>query len=309
MHPLKFFVEPEYADLPLPGLAKAFDTWQRSKSKPVKPVSRRKYQFSMASLFHYMADHDVPLTLRYLHPAQVEGWMADYRDQGKSEHGLLSALASIKVFANAFVFKQRDYTLSDPLRKVARFTPPDKEMPVLTQDELEQVLSSFHERSYESVRNRAFVAILMSTGVRLRECRELQLGDYDPVTAELTVTGKGERIRYVSLTERCHKYLKAYLKLRPKQTSPELWVSREGGPLAEAAWVSVLRRLKVQSGVPRLRAHLLRHTFGSHAIDAGAERAAVQDMLGHETDYMTRRYTRAARKRTASAMMPRYSPV
>ena len=53
----------------------------------------------------------------------------------------------------------------------------------------------------------------------------------------------------------------------------------------------------------------LRHTFGQVAIAKGAERAAVQDMLGHETDAMTRRYTREARKQTAAAMMPQFAPV
>ena len=51
----------------------------------------------------------------------------------------------------------------------------------------------------------------------------------------------------------------------------------------------------------RLHAHLCRHTFGQVALAKGAERAAVQDMLGHETDAMTRRYTQEARKQTALA--------
>lgn len=307
-HPDKFFAEPEYAELDLRELAAAFDRWQRAKARPVKAPSRRKYQYSLDALFRHMQADGTPLTLRHLHPAAVESWMADYRTRGKSEHGLASALASIKVFANGFVYKQRELTVGDPLRKVSRFQAPDKEMPVYTEAELAQILGSF-DGSFEGVRNRAFIAVLAATGLRLRECRELKVGDYDPVQAELTVTGKGERVRYAALSDVCHRYLKAYLKLRPKQTSADLWLTRDGSPLTEGAWVSMLRRLKAQSGVPRVRAHLFRHTFGSFAIERGAERAAVQDMLGHETDYMTRRYTRAARKRTASAMMPRYSPV
>ena len=307
-HPDKFFTEPEYAELPLRELAQAFDRWQRAKARPVKAPSRRKYQYSLDALFRSMEATGQPLTLRYLHPAQVEAWMADYRARGKSEAGLSSALSSIKVFARGFVYTQRELTVGDPLRKVSRFTAPEIAVPVFEADEIEQILSSFPE-TFEGIRNRAFVAVLAATGLRLRECREIVLDSYDPVAAEFTVTGKGERVRYVGLSDRSHKYLKAYLKLRPKHTSSELWLTREGAPLTQGAWVSVMRRLKSQSGVPRVRAHLFRHTFGSFAIEKGAERAAVQDMLGHETDMMTRRYTRAARKRTASQMMPRYSPV
>ena len=60
--------------------------------------------------------------------------------------------------------------------------------------------------------------------------------------------------------------------------------------------------------IARLHAHLCRHTFGQTALQKGAKRAAVQDMLGHTTDLMTRRYTSTAREQTAAAMMPRYSP-
>ena len=59
----------------------------------------------------------------------------------------------------------------------------------------------------------------------------------------------------------------------------------------------------------RLHAHLLRHTFGQNAIRQGADRALVQDLMGHETDAMTRRYTSSARKSTAAALMPRYAMV
>jgi integrase len=45
------------------------------------------------------------------------------------------------------------------------------------------------------------------------------------------------------------------------------------------------------------------------AIDKGAEWQAVQEMMGHASDYMTRRYTRASRKRAAAAMMPQFSPI
>ena len=307
-HPDKFFVEPEYAELPLRELAQAFDRWQRAKARPVKAPSRRKYQYSLDALFRHMEQDDKPLVLRYLHPAQVEAWMADYRARGKSEAGLASALSSLKVFAHGFVFKQRELTVGDPLRKVSRFTAPETEVPVFSEEELAQILGSFPE-TFEGIRNRAFVAVLASTGLRLRECRELVMQAYDPVSAEFSVTGKGDRQRYVCLSDRAHKLLKAYLKLRPKHFSDDLWLAVDGSALTYGAWVSMFRRLKDSSGVPRVRAHLFRHTFGSFAIEKGAERAAVQDMLGHETDMMTRRYTRAARKRTASAMMPRYSPV
>ena len=71
----------------------------------------------------------------------------------------------------------------------------------------------------------------------------------------------------------------------------------------------MFRRLKGRSGIPRIRAHLLRHTFAQTALIKGAERSAVQDMLGHATDTMTRRYAGEVRQRLAAQQMPAMAPV
>jgi integrase/recombinase XerD len=256
-----------------------------------------------------MVRNEIPLELRNLHPYTVNLCAGEYRAAGHSEDGLSSTLRAIKVFANAFVFKHAELTLGDPLRKVPQIVPPERDMPVFDEQELRQILDSFDQVTYEGIRDRAFVFVLASTGVRNSEAAGLTLDDYDPVSGELHVQGKGDRERFVTLSAAAHRSLKAYLRLRRRGSSLDLWLSKEGQSLSASAWTSMFRRHKKRCGVPRVRAHLFRHTFGSYAIEKGAERAAVQDMLGHETDQMTKRYTRQARKRTAAEMMPRFSPV
>jgi integrase len=68
-------------------------------------------------------------------------------------------------------------------------------------------------------------------------------------------------------------------------------------------------RLKRRSGVLRVRSHLLRHHFAQVALEKGAERAAVQEMLGHRTEAMTRRYTASVRQLSAAKLMPKYAPL
>ncbi len=101
-----------------------------------------------------------------------------------------------------------------------------------------------------------------------------------------------------------------YLKARPDgETSGRLWLTDDGTPLTYWGAMSVFRRLKRRSGVDRLHAHLLRHTFAQVALEKGAERAAVQDMLGHKSEAMTRRYAGSVRQQTVSKLMPKYSPL
>ena len=88
-----------------------------------------------------------------------------------------------------------------------------------------------------------------------------------------------------------------------------MWLTAEGGPVSYWGLQTVFRRLKERTGITELHAHLLRHTFAQVALTKGAERAAVQDMLGHRSDAMTRRYSGLVRQETAARMMPKFSPL
>ena len=80
-------------------------------------------------------------------------------------------------------------------------------------------------------------------------------------------------------------------------------------PLGYWGGQSIFRRLRNRSGIGELHAHLLRHTFAQVALTKGAERAAVQDMLGHRTDAMSRRYAGNVRQETAARMMHEFAPI
>jgi len=318
-HPLSLFNDPSYATLDLEELKRSYNNWLRGRAKPVKPPTIRKYMYSLNALFSYMRQGEIPLELRYLHPYTLNGWVASCRTKGQSEDGISSTLAAIKAFSNSFVTRHAELTIADPLRKVPHITPPDREMVILEEHEIKELLRTFGDVTFEDIRNKAFFGVLLSTGARLREALELTMKQWDPTVGELTLYGKGhgsgDRIRYAVLSEEAGKLLRTYLHLRPKHTSGMMWLQRDGAPLTVHGWNDVMRRVKKLLAktnpelAERIHFHLFRHTFGSHAINKGAERAAVQDMLGHQTDEMTRRYTRNSRKRTAARMMPKFSPI
>jgi site-specific recombinase XerD len=308
-HPDKFFTDPSYPDASLKELQMSFLRHLETKSKPVKAPSKKKYEYSLDALFRNMEAHGTPLTLRYLHPETVETWMADYRATHTSEGGLCSALSAIKVFANGFIYRERDLTVADPLRKIKRFEMPEQQSELLSLSEMEQCLEPFKGPGYTNARNIAGVYLLISTGMRLRELAELQIGDVDFKEARILVHGKNGKDRFAGINKRLQGYLKNYLKLRPTGYATALWLCDDGSPFKQGGWTSVLARLKKSSGVSRARAHLFRHSTGSHWIDAGYEIARVQDMLGHETPYMTKRYTRKVRAVAAAETMRNASPI
>ena len=70
-----------------------------------------------------------------------------------------------------------------------------------------------------------------------------------------------------------------------------------------------MRRLRARSGIARLHWHLFRHGFAQTALVKGAPAALVQEMLGHSTNVMTRRYLGRARQTEAARQMPNYAPI
>lgn len=138
----------------------------------------------------------------------------------------------------------------------------------------------------------------------------MRVADLNVMSGEIRVRAKGGDEQMAMLSSRALKLMKQYLRQRPAGTeSDRLWLTEEGEPLSYWGGQSVFRRLKARSGVGRVHSHLLRHHFAQVALEKGAERAAVQDMLGHKTDAMARRYAGSMRQQTAAKMMPRYSPI
>jgi type 1 fimbriae regulatory protein FimB len=104
------------------------------------------------------------------------------------------------------------------------------------------------------------------------------------------------------------KAVRRWLRARRDDTGcGAVWTTDVGEALTFWAVQAIFRRVRERSGVKRLHAHLLRHTFGQVAIEKGAERALVQDMMGHTTDRMTRRYTQTVRSQDAAKQMPRFA--
>ncbi len=190
-------------------------------------------------------------------------------------------------------------------------TPPEKPAHVLTEEEVERVLATFDRPTFEDVRNRALVACYIATGLRLREVIELPYASLDRVTGELKfVRGKGNKERCAWLSHGAMKHVKAYLRIRPATAKDErLWLKADGLPLSYSATNFIMRSLKQRSGIARVHWHLFRHGFAQHALRKGAEIGTVQEMLGHSSNAMTRRYAGHVRQSEAARRMPQFAPI
>jgi integrase/recombinase XerC len=119
----------------------------------------------------------------------------------------------------------------------------------------------------------------------------------------ILVRGKGRKERYVPFGESARNALSAYLPVRSqllqgtRKTSRALLINRRGGQLTTRSVGRIVKQIAVAKGLsPDVHPHTLRHAFGTHLLEEGADLRAIQELLGHERLSTTQRYTQLSMK-------------
>ena len=293
-------------------LCDEFALFLAGRAKPASPQTIRKYAASLDGFLSSIEAAGEPLILASATPQAGDRWIAQQRARGLAEDTIASRQYAVKTWSNTYVCAHLELTHFDQLRRWKRLRPDVKVKERLSDLEIKRVLDATeaHVNPYIGTRNRAIVMTLLSTGIRLGACHRMRYDDVDPVSGEFTVVEKGGREHKARLSPPAQKAVRRWLReRRAVDGESSMWTTDHGHAISYNGMQIVFWRLKKDSGVGRAHAHLMRHTFGQHAIQQGAERALVQDMLGHRSDTMTQRYTRTARETSAAIRMPQYSPV
>lgn len=152
-----------------------------------------------------------------------------------------------------------------------------------------------------SLRDRAILEIIYSSGLRVSEVSSIQVRDVQFEAGFLRVKGKGSKERVVPVNERTLSTLKEYIstsraELLKKSHSPYLFIARGGRPLTrQRLWQLV--KLYSSGLSTEISPHTLRHCFASHLLDGGADLRALQKMLGHTDISTTQIYTKVTPER------------
>jgi integrase/recombinase XerD len=149
-----------------------------------------------------------------------------------------------------------------------------------------------------TLRNRALLELLYSTGSRISEAVGLDVDDIDTQARSVLLSGKGGKQRLVPVGRPAVQALDAYLvRGRPElarrgRGTPAIFLNVRGGRLSrQSAWQvlqDAAERAGIKSGVSP---HMLRHSFATHLLEGGADVRVVQELLGHASVTTTQIYT------------------
>jgi integrase/recombinase XerC len=232
----------------------------------------------------------------------IRGFLSHLYEKGLSKTSVARSLAAVRSLYRWLA--QEGVVEQNPAKLVA--TPKlAKKLPrVPTIEEMNSVLDGkMPEVAAFPERDRLLLELLYGCGIRNSELIGINVDDIRVSAEAILIRGKGKKERYVPFGGSAASALRTYLPERQKllaaskKITPALLLNRRGGRLTVRSAGRIVKKIAVAKGLsPDVHPHTLRHAFGTHMLEEGADLRAIQEMLGHERLSTTQRYTQLSMK-------------
>lgn len=272
------------------------------------PLTIRNYEFYLQRFIDWAKDPDpATITLDTIHKYRLYLNRLENREQGTlrktTQNYHLIALRSFLRF-----LEKRDVPTFSP-EKIELARQGTREVSFLENEDLDRLLrapEASDARPLIKARDKAILELFFSTGMRVSELAALQRDQINLKRDELSIRGKGDKLRIVFLSGRSRAAIKDYLDLREDE-NPSLFIrhdraapdpdtiedaNREVGPLTPRSVERLVRFYATAAGIPKkVSPHTLRHSFATDLLMNGADIRSVQSLLGHTSITTTQIYT------------------
>lgn len=263
----------------------------------------RNYEFYLQRFIEWAKDPDpVSITLETIHNYRLYLNRLDSGDDGKTlkkstQNYHLIALRSFLKF-----LMKRDVKTLTP-EKIELAKQGTREVSFLEQEDLERLLNAPEASDASPIvkaRDKAILEIFFSTGLRVSELASLKRDQVNGTREELSIRGKGDKVRLVFMSPKARVALKAYLDMREEDEVPYVFIrhdrakkgAREIGALTPRSIERLVQHYAIAAGIPKtVTPHTLRHSFATDLLVNGADLRSVQTLLGHTSINTTQIYT------------------
>ncbi len=258
----------------------------------------RAYGNDLAQFAAYAGDAD----LRSLDHVRIRGFLSHLYERGLSKTSVARALAALRSLYRWLA--REGLADQNPAALVSTPKLPKRLPRVPTIEEMNTVLDGDMPAAAPfPERDRAILELLYSCGIRNSELIGINLDDIRWSGEAILIRGKGRKERYVPFGDSAGAALAAYVPARQKllaerkKSTPALLINQRGGRLTTRSVGRIVKRIAVAKGLsPDVHPHTLRHAFGTHMLEEGADLRAIQELLGHERLSTTQRYTQLSMK-------------
>ena len=217
-------------------------------------------------------------------------WIASMSREGLAPSSVARAVSAARGF---FKFLMLDrHVQRDPTEDIHTPQKSSHLPKFLTEEEMERLLRAPDINRDVGVRDRAMIELMYAAGLRVSELCGLKVADLDLDGAIVSCFGKGSKQRRIPIGKSAVHWLQRYIAVRDRlgSNNPVLFLNRGRALTRQLAW-SIIKTYAAKAEVPDISPHTLRHSFGTHLMQHGADSRSVQALLGHSDISTTEIYT------------------
>ncbi len=260
------------------------------KMKNFSPHTLQGYEEDLQQFVAFCASRNLTRLQDFTLPT-VRLFLASLGAHDYQRNTTLRKISALRSFANFLLeqgqLKQNPFKLL-PAPKKDHLLPK-----FLTVDETNRLIETSASQGRFAARNRALLELIYSSGLRRSEVVGLKISDVDFFNGIVKVLGKGNKERFVPVTQTALQALREYLATRPNyRPADALFLGKNGTPLTGDGLAYIVKNTAIKSNIARrISPHSLRHSFATHLLNNGCDLRSLQEMLGHSSLAATQVYT------------------
>lgn len=257
-----------------------------------------------AAFLESQSEEKKAIVLENIDRLAIRLWLGHLSEIGMARNSIARKVASIRSFFK-YCYK-RGYITKNPAHLLI-VPKKEKRLPSTVQiEEITRMMELADGDSPAEKQNRAILELFYSTGIRLSELTELNVKDLNIKQKQVHVTGKGNKQRIIPLGTHAINACKAHLENRDqlfgKNTERDNRNALFISPTGKRAYPRMIQRIvknyfELASESSKKSPHVLRHSFATHLLDAGADIRMIKELLGHANLSATQIYTHTSVER------------
>lgn len=264
------------------------------------------YSFDIERLCAYLEENSITVSPIKINEETIQQFIYSISKEvnARSQARIISGLKS---FFSYLIFE--DYRTDNPMGLIEAPKLGRKLPDTLSIEDIDKLIAAIDLSKEEGERNKAMLETLYGCGLRVSELISLKISDLFFEEDFIKITGKGNKQRFVPISNVTKKYITIYKDLKrshleiQKGHEDTLFLNRRGRQLTRAMVFTIIKDLAQKINLNKsISPHTFRHSFATHLLENGADLRAIQLMLGHESITTTEIYVHLDRKHLTQIM-------
>jgi len=267
-------------------LTEELTSFLKIKNYSIHTISN--YERDITRLLKFLSKEN--LTIEDINKQTTSKWLIELRRMGLGNRSINRNISSVK---NFFKYMQKlNKVEHNPFETIKAPKMEEKLPKTLSLEDVDRLLSFQPKTNYE-LRDKAFLELLYSCGLRVSEAVNVNVSSFEQDFSFVKVLGKGNKERLIPVGQYAQQAISDWLSARDNIVDKDaLFTNKYGTRISVRAMQQRLWKISLSLGMAPVHPHMLRHSFATHMLESSGDLRSIQEMLGHSSLSTTQIYTK-----------------